>query len=654
MKKTLFFLFTSITAANFNAQIDIASTSGTPAATYTTLKSAFDAINAGTHQGAITLTVTASTTESAAAVLNASGGTASYTSVLIKPAPATTPTISGSVASAPLVKFLGSNVTLDGSNIPLGTTRDLTITNTATTAPQVIAFVGSSAATTITNIAIKNLNIVNGTNTSSALVFTDGNTTTGGGYFNNVTIQNNTVKKSYIGMYLWAATATGNGGNTLITGNDLSASGTDAIRLVGVYLQGVDGGIVSNNTIGNFETTNAEIKRAIWFATGTVNSTIDSNTITNLGYSGTSTGGATGISVTSGNTGASAVANVIIRNNTISNFTSSGTGTLFSGIYAAGTLTNGLIIEKNKISSIKNTNTFGYGAQGIYVASTSAAANTLIANNIVSGVSGYGYASAGGANDNGNGIVVGAGAGYKVYYNTVVMNVSQTNSGRSSAFNALSTVTTAGAIDLRNNIFVNSQTQTGEKYTIYSGATNTVFSNIDYNDYYSSGANLGFIGSARAALADIQTGFGGNTNSINVLPAFISSTDFNLATTGNALLDNKGTPVAEVTTDFNGNTRSATTPDLGGYEFTDATLAVQDITKNKVSYYPNPVIDQLQISNDIKIKNAELYNISGQIIINANINSEKGSIDMRNVPAGVYILKVNSEKDSQTVKIIKK
>ncbi len=60
---------------------------------------------------------------------------------------------------------------------------------------------------------------------------------------------------------MFAATAAGNGRNTLVTGNDLSASGTDAIRLVGIYLQGVDGGTVSNNTIGNFETTNAKIKR---------------------------------------------------------------------------------------------------------------------------------------------------------------------------------------------------------------------------------------------------------------------------------------------------------------------------------------------------------------------------------------------------------
>ena len=116
MKKTLFFLLTSIAAANFHAQVDVAATSGTGTATYTTLKGAFDAINAGTHQGAINIIITANTTETASAVLNASGGTASYTSILVKPAAATTPTISGNIAAGTLIKILGSNVTLDGSN----------------------------------------------------------------------------------------------------------------------------------------------------------------------------------------------------------------------------------------------------------------------------------------------------------------------------------------------------------------------------------------------------------------------------------------------------------------------------------------------------------------------------------------------------------
>src|SRR5690242_17230161 len=54
--------------------VNVTATAGTTGPTnYTTLKGAFDAINAGTHQGTITIDVLADTTESATAVLNNSG-----------------------------------------------------------------------------------------------------------------------------------------------------------------------------------------------------------------------------------------------------------------------------------------------------------------------------------------------------------------------------------------------------------------------------------------------------------------------------------------------------------------------------------------------------------------------------------------------------
>ncbi|MDR6487791.1 hypothetical protein J2799_002296 [Chryseobacterium vietnamense] len=656
MRKILFCLMAILVSSNFYSQVNISATAGTATGTYTTLKGAFDAINAGTHQGAITISITANTTETATASLNASGGATSYTSVAIKPAAGVTAAISGDIASAPLVRIQGSNITLDGSNTASGTTRDLTLTNTSIVAPQVITFIAASAAAANTNIMVKNLNIINGMNNSSALVMYDGAATPTGGFFNNVTIQNNAVKKAYMGIYLFAATAAGNGANTLVTGNDISASGADANRLGGIYVQGADGVTVSNNTLGNFETTNAEIKRGIWFATATVNSSIISNTITNLGYTGTGAGGAAGITITSGSTGASAAANIIVKGNTISNFNSSGTGTLFAGIYAGGALTTGMTITNNKITGIKNTNTSGYGAQGIYLATTSLTSNTLVANNIVSGVAGYGYATTGGVNDNGNGIIITAGGGYKLYYNTVVMDVSQTVAGRPSALNITSGVTGAGGIDVRNNLFVNTQTQAGERYAIYAGAASSVFSTINYNNFYSAGTNLGYIGgAAKATLTDIQAGFGGNVNSLNVLPVFMSATDFHLSATGNTALDNKGTPVAEVTLDADGNTRNALTPDLGSFEFTATVLAVNEAAKkNTVTAYPNPVIDFLYINNDNRIKEVEVYNVSGQRILSETINAQKGSVDMRGATAGVYIVKVNTEKGSQSLKIIKK
>ena len=67
--------------------VSVTATAGTPGPTaYPTLKDAFDAINAGTHQGAVSVLIVTSTTETASAVLNNSGaGSANYTSVLVRP-----------------------------------------------------------------------------------------------------------------------------------------------------------------------------------------------------------------------------------------------------------------------------------------------------------------------------------------------------------------------------------------------------------------------------------------------------------------------------------------------------------------------------------------------------------------------------------------
>src|SRR5204863_1337482 len=72
-------------ASSSFAQVEVTASAGTANASYTTVKGAFDAINAGTHQGTITIGISGNTAETAAAVLNASGaGSALYAMITIK------------------------------------------------------------------------------------------------------------------------------------------------------------------------------------------------------------------------------------------------------------------------------------------------------------------------------------------------------------------------------------------------------------------------------------------------------------------------------------------------------------------------------------------------------------------------------------------
>jgi hypothetical protein len=125
-------LFFALIAVKANAQITVDATGGTPTGSYATLKAAFDAINNGTHQGAIDIRVHANTTETAAARLDSSGIAAGalYTSVLIRPADTATVVkmISLGVSAAIVVDMNGAdNVTIDGRPLGTGTSKLLTL-----------------------------------------------------------------------------------------------------------------------------------------------------------------------------------------------------------------------------------------------------------------------------------------------------------------------------------------------------------------------------------------------------------------------------------------------------------------------------------------------------------------------------------------------
>ncbi len=530
------------------------------AGNYPTLTAAVNAYNTNCIGGPIVFSLidpTYSGSETFPIVVNANGTASAINTLTIKPAVGNTAAITGSANTA-LIKILGSYVTIDGSNNGT-TTRDLTISNTSITTPGVLWF-GSTGIVPITNSGIRNSILINGANTSSAVVLSDGATAGTAGYFNNITIQNNSVQRGYIGIYAITVVAVGNGSGTLITGNDLNTAGANSIRLVGVYAQGVDGATISNNNIGNIvNTTETANVNGIFIATGTVNANITGNNINTMSGSLTSP---VGIRFASGVT----AANSNISNNTISALTSSFSGNgPASGIQISGA-SGGITVERNNVYNIKSTSTSGYGSNGIQLSSSLTAANIRVANNFVSDVASYGFTAAT-ENDNGYGMVVTAGGGYNIYHNTVNMTTSQTVNGLPAAFNVTSGVVTAGSIDLRNNIFVNNQTVGTDRYAIYSGAANTVFSNINYNDYFTTGPNLGFIGSARANLAAVQAGFGGNVNAVSIAPVFVGAPDLHLVPASNAGLNDLGVNIPSVTVDIDNAPRSVT-PDMGADEFT--------------------------------------------------------------------------------------
>lgn len=94
------------------------------------------------------------------------------------------------------------------------------------------------------------------------------------------------------------------------------------------------------------------------------------------------------------------------------------------------------------------------------------------------------------------------------------------------------------------------------------------------------------------------------------------------------------------------------------YNCTDV-LAVENVdTKNSIQVFPNPTSGIINIQNqkNLNIKNVEIYNIAGQLVQSFPINNsaKNTSLDLSKLIKGNYLLKINSNTESTTVKVIKK
>jgi hypothetical protein len=145
--KNLYLIAVAIFVCHFShAQVKIGATN------YSTLGAAVNAINGGTHTGAITVLITGNTTENAQVSLLASGtGGANYSSVTINPSGGAARSIVFSQTVHSLILNNASNVTIDGLN---ANGNSLTIAHSVVNLPTIGILDGAS------NITITKCNIL--------------------------------------------------------------------------------------------------------------------------------------------------------------------------------------------------------------------------------------------------------------------------------------------------------------------------------------------------------------------------------------------------------------------------------------------------------------------------------------------------------------
>ena len=85
----------------------------------------------------------------------------------------------------------------------------------------------------------------------------------------------------------------------------------------------------------------------------------------------------------------------------------------------------------------------------------------------------------------------------------------------------------------------------------------------------------------------------------------------------------------------------------------DASLGNNSFDNANFSYYPNPVKNTLNLSYNQEISNVEVFNLLGQKVSSNVINANATQIDMSNLSKGAYMVKVTSNNQLKTIKVIK-
>lgn len=92
---------------------------------------------------------------------------------------------------------------------------------------------------------------------------------------------------------------------------------------------------------------------------------------------------------------------------------------------------------------------------------------------------------------------------------------------------------------------------------------------------------------------------------------------------------------------------------LDDFKFTQATLAVSEVSSKKIGIYPNPVSDILNLSNYKNVKSVIISDITGRQV--KNRNNPESAINLKDLKSGNYIITINQiDGTSQSIKIIKK
>ena len=129
-----------------------------------------------------------------------------------------------------------------------------------------------------------------------------------------------------------------------------------------------------------------------------------------------------------------------------------------------------------------------------------------------------------------------------------------------------------------------------------------------------------------------------------------------LAVPTDAALGNTRMRVKKIfgTTNYLDPCANASFGQLEDYTLNVTSLGVNDNMKNSVKIYPNPVVEMLNIESPNKVKSVSVFDATGKVVSTYSLNASKSQINLSKLAPGVYVVNIEMENETKSIKVIKK
>ncbi|HSH64340.1 MAG TPA: T9SS type A sorting domain-containing protein, partial [Bacteroidia bacterium] len=182
----------------------------------------------------------------------------------------------------------------------------------------------------------------------------------------------------------------------------------------------------------------------------------------------------------------------------------------------------------------------------------------------------------------------------------------------------------------------------------------------DFNNYHSTHPRPFKVqGKSYLTLQDYQQNTMSDLNAHDYIPKFVSIVDLHLDKDPN--LNGKGTPIAGITTDIDGDIRSIT-PDIGADEYDGSVTGIKETLNsvNTFNSYPNPFSDYITVSyalqEDARVQ-LTMYDVRGRLIHTlVNTKQSQGehtfsvNVKAMELTDNVYFLKLETGNEVYFIK----